>query len=119
MEKNIVNFLNKINISVSNLEQLNGQYILRDTLLGNNYDDLSNNIIELKKIFSSSYMNSLHKGATDNQKWPILNLLRQVLKNCNYKMIPLRKSDGYTKSGKKMFKRYFKIEKIKEQPNMT
>jgi hypothetical protein len=114
MENSVINFLNKVNITVNSLEQLNNILIPRECLLNNDYNDLSNNILELKKLFSSSYMNSLHKTANDTQKWPILNLVRQVLKSCNYKMTPIRKSNGYTKDGKKIFKRYFKIEKIKE-----
>lgn len=113
MESCVISFLNKVNIKVGSLEQLDNILIPRDSLLIVNYNDLSNNILELKKIFSSSYMNSLHKTANDTQKWPILNLVRQVLKSCNYKMTPIRKSDGYTLDGKKKFKRFFKIEKIK------
>ena len=41
-------------------------------------------------------------------------LVRQVLKACSYKMDPIRKSDGYTKGGKKTYKRYFIVKKLKE-----
>ena len=47
------------------------------------------------------------------QKWPLLNLVRQILKVNNYRMKPIRKSDGKTKLGKKKYIRFFnrKIEK--------
>ena len=66
----------------------------------------------LKKHFSSSFLTSLQKNATSKQKWPLLNLFRQILKKNNYVMTPLRKSDGYDDEGKKKFKRYFLINKL-------
>ena len=58
-------------------------------------------IIILKKKFSSSSLTSLQKSAELEQKWPLLNLVRQVLKSCNYLMKPIRQSAGYDKEGKK------------------
>ena len=46
-------------------------------------------------------MTSLHQKAGEHQKWPLLNLVRQILRACNYQMVPIRKSNGYTKDGKK------------------
>jgi hypothetical protein len=40
-----------------------------------------------------------------------LNLIRQLLNVYNYKMEPIRKSDGYTLEGVKKYKRYFQIKK--------
>ena len=54
-------------------------------------------------------MTSLHKNANKNQRWPLLNLVRQILNTYCYKMEPIRKSDGYTLEGVKKYKRYFKI----------
>jgi len=68
----------------------------------------------LKKIFCSSKLTCLQETAESQQKWPLLNLVRQVLKACSYKMEPIRKSDGYTKDGKKKYKRYFVIKQLKE-----
>ena len=51
------------------------------------------------------------------QKWPLLNLVRQVLRSCHYKMTPKRVSAGYTKDGKKIFKRMFIIEKLNKIEN--
>jgi len=86
--------------------------ILRDSLLNENiYKSVENDLVELKKILSSSSLTSLQKEANKTQKWPLLNLVRQILNVYGYKMIPIRKADGYTQDGVKKFKRYFQIVK--------
>ena len=65
----------------------------------------------LKNYIKSSSNTCLHKNAEINQKWPLLNITRQILKNYNYKMSPIRKAEGYTEDGKKIYKRYFLISK--------
>lgn len=93
--------------------------IERESLLNNNiYNELKNEIIELKKMFSSSALTSLQKEADKKQKWPLLNLVRQVLQVYGYKMIPIRKCDGYTEAGIKRFKRYFSITKNSKNATM-
>jgi len=89
---------------------LEGFIISRENLLDiDKYNLVKNDISELKKNFSSSFMTSLQKNATNNQKWPLLNLVRQILNIHHFKMIPVRKSDGYTPEGIKKFKRFFRI----------
>ena len=92
---------------------LNGALIPRDMLLNDSlYVQVREKIPDLKKKFSSSYMTSLHEGAKDQQKWPLLNLIRQVLHIYQYQMKPIRKSDGYTPQGVKKYKRFFLISKL-------
>ena len=113
MNETIKQFLNKVGIEFQNVEQLEGQLIPRDILLNKDlYEEIKKDIPELKKLFSSSSHTSLHKNAEESQKWPIINITRQILKSCNFDMEPIRRSDGKTKDGKKRFKRYFKISKI-------
>ena len=113
MNETIKKFLNKVGIEFENVEQLDGQLIPRDILLNKDlYEEIKKDIPELKKLFSSSSHTSLHKNAEESQKWPIINITRQILKSCNFDMEPIRKSDGKTKDGKKRFKRYFKVTKI-------
>jgi len=39
--------------------------------------------------------------------------VRQILRVCNYKMEPVRRSDGYDDEGKKKYKRFFLVKKFK------
>ena len=101
-----------IGIEFNDVDDLNGLSILRDQLLSDNkYEEVKKLLPELKKIYSSSLMTSLQKNADKFQKWPLLNLVRQILSTHNYKMEPIRKSDGYTLEGVKKYKRYFLIKK--------
>lgn len=89
--------------------------IEREKLLNDcTYNLLLDDVEELKKKLSSSFLTSLHKEAKIKQKWPLLNLVRQILHVYKYKMDPIRKADGYTKDGVKKYKRYFLIQKIEE-----
>ena len=76
------------------------------------YESVKEKIPDLKKKLSSSSLTSLHKNAKQDQKWPLLNLVRQILKTYNYTMKPIRKANGYTKDGKKKYKRFFIINKL-------
>jgi hypothetical protein len=101
-----------IGIEFNEIDDLNGLSILRDQLLSDNkYEEVKKLLPELKKTYSSSLMTSLQKNADKSQKWPLLNLVRQILSIHNYKMEPIRKSDGYTLEGVKKYKRYFLINK--------
>jgi hypothetical protein len=91
-------------------EPLHEQLIPREMLLNNSiYTDIKKRIPELKKLFSSSAMTSLQESAEKTQKWPLLNLVRQILHGYKYEMKPIRKSDGYTPEGVKKYKRFFQI----------
>ena len=113
MDLDIINLLSKCSIDISGT-QLNGMLIERDIFLSETiYKSVSNDIDLLKKRYSSSSLTSLQKTAKDEQKWPLLNLIRQVLRVEQYNMKPIRKADGYTLDGKKKYKRYFLIQKNK------
>lgn len=115
MNKYIINFLQKCKIKFDNIEQLDGLIISRETVLSDNiYDNVKDDIVELRKKYSSSSLTALQKTAEIGQKWPLLNLVRQILKIHDYIMKPVRKSNGYTKEGKKIYKRFFIIHKIKK-----
>ena len=96
----------------NNNKIIEDQLILRDPILDNTiYNSIKIQFPNLKQIFSSSLLTSLHKEAGKNQKWPLLNLVRQILNVYGYNMKPIRKSDGYTADGVKKFKRFFQIDK--------
>ena len=46
------------------------------------------------------------------QRWPLINLIRQILRKYNYQLVPKRVCDGYTKDGIKKYKRFFEVKKI-------
>ena len=111
-ESKYILFLIGINFEI--LNELDGFLIPREQLLNDKkYDEVKKYIPLLKKNFNSSFMTSLQKNADKVQKWPLLNLVRQILSFYNYKMEPTRKSDGYTLEGVKKYKRFFQIKKNK------
>tara|TARA_B100000902_G_scaffold63559_1_gene70317 strand:- start:371 stop:757 length:387 start_codon:yes stop_codon:yes gene_type:complete len=110
----IKEFLNKCSIVFDDYAQLDGMLVPRDVLLSKEkYESIKVDIDKMKKLYSSGSLTSLQKNAMENQKWPLLNLVRQILKSNNYKMDPIRKSNGYTKEGKKKYLRFFAIKKLK------
>jgi hypothetical protein len=113
-------FLNKCGIIFDNIDQLNHMIIPRENLLSTIvYQKVKEDIPELKQIFSSSKLTSLHKFASEKQQWPLLNIVRQILKSYGYLLKPIRKSDGYNEQGKKKIKRLFLIQKIQKNQNIS
>ena len=107
-------FLNKCGIVFEDYKMLDGMLIPRDTLLSQEkYENIKEDLVKMKKMYSSGALTALQKSAEAKQKWPLLNLVRQILKSNNYNMEPIRKSNGYTKEGKKKYLRFFIIKKIK------
>ena len=101
-----------VGFEIDELKDIDGLITPRESLLSDDkYEQIKQFIPGLKKHYSSSCMTSLHFGAEKTQKWPLLNLIRQILNVLNYHMEPIRKSDGYTFEGVKKYKRYFQIKK--------
>ena len=121
MDENIKKIFEKIGIQISEFESLENLIIPRETLLDDNkYDEIRTIIPDLKKQFSSTTMTSLQKTADKNQKWPLVNLIRQILHKNGYGMEPIRKCDGYTLDKIKKYKRFFickKVNHLEEKPN--
>ena len=110
--KKLLDFLDLCKIPCSDINQLSGLQIPRETLLNNDiYNTVKKEIPEFKKIFSSSYLTSLQSSAEKNQKWPLLNLVRQILKAYKFKLTPKRMANGYTKTGK-LYRRIFLVDKL-------
>ena len=108
----IIKMLTIETIISTNEENINGLLIPRELLLDDEkYDKIKIKIPDLKQIFSSSYMTSLQSQAETHQRWPLLNLIRQILRVYQYKLVPKRICDGYTSDGKKKYKRMFIVEK--------
>ena len=113
-QKNTVSkFLNSCGVTCDSIDDLDGTKIPREILLSEErYAEASKAIPSLKEIYSSSYMTSLQKNAKKTQQWPLINIVRQILKSCGYNMKPLRVANGYTKAGKKLYRRFFVVSKI-------
>jgi hypothetical protein len=112
MDNEIKILFKNIGLEINDFYELNGLTISREILLSDDkYDKIKYIIHDLKKKFSSSLMTSLQKNAEKSQKWPLLNLVRQILHVYGYYMEPIRKADGYTLEGVKKYKRYFLIHK--------
>ena len=110
-EEVLIKFFKQIGIELETTNNLEGILITRETLLMNEkYDNIKKEelIQDLKKIFSSTFLTSLQKTAEKNQRWPLLNLTRQILTQLGYNMVPHRKDA----TGKKKYKRFFIIQKI-------
>ena len=112
--KCVIYILNACNITCNSFTELDGLVIPRTLCLNDEkYKQISLELPNLKKHFSSSYLTALQSTATSKQKFPLLNLIRQLLRSCNYKLTPKRITDGYTLSGEKKYIRMFIIEKMK------
>jgi hypothetical protein len=110
---------NSVGIQFSNMSELNGLWIEREQLLNfQKYEDVRKLIPELKTMFTSSTMTSLQQNAGKEQRWPLLNLVRQILSYYNFHMEPIRKADGYTPDGVKKYKRFFVI-RLKNNSSVT
>ena len=115
-EEVLMKFFKQIGIELQSTDNLEGILITRETLLmDEKYDNIKKEeiISDLKKIFSSTFLTSLQKTAEKNQRWPLLNLTRQILTQLGYNMVPHRKSDGKDATGKKKYKRFFIVQKTK------
>ncbi len=91
---------------------LNGHVISRDMLTDKAlYAEIQTILPLLRSIYSSHSMTSFHKNCTSKQAFPSICILRQVLKVHGYVLRPKIQCDGYSDSGKKRTKRFFRIEK--------
>jgi len=117
-EDGLVRFICKA-LHIEPDELKDGLIIERDMLVSKEkYENLKPHIVELKKIFSSKCMTSMHACAEFNQRWPCLNLVRQVLKRMGYDIEPERRCAGRDQDGKKIFERFFKLHKRENIPQI-
>ena len=111
-DKLILNFLNNCEIKCTDLDSIVGLIIPREQLLNVTlYNKVKDDIPKLKSILHSSVYTAVQKNAAENQRWPLLNLVRQLLRRYQYDLKPKRVCDGYTKDGQKKYKRFFEIQK--------
>jgi hypothetical protein len=102
-----------LNYDVDQLEELTSITIQRDVLKGKKITEKILELVpELREVYNSAYLTCLHDNSIYKQKFPVINLFRQILK-CNFLlMTPKVVSNGYEKvTGKKIVTRIFVIEK--------
>jgi len=110
LEKEIICVLSEIGIKIEKLDDAKGLFIEREQLLcDKKYEEVKKLIPKLKQTYSSSFLTSMQKNADKTQKWPLINLVRQMFSIHGYKLEPVRKSNGYTLDGVKKYKRFFLI----------
>ena len=111
--KLLIKIFKLLSFHVDTLEDLTNLTFPRETLLQkDNQKKLMDLIPQLKLVYNSSYLNCLHDNSIFKQKFPGVNLVRQVLKCHHLALTPKIISNGYEKAtGKKKVNRIFKIEK--------
>ena len=110
LENEIICVLSEIGIKIEKLHDAKGLFIEREQLLcDKKYEEVKKLIPKLKQTYSSSFLTSMQKNADKTQKWPLINLVRQMFSIHGYKLEPVRKSNGYTLDGVKKYKRFFLI----------
>lgn len=93
---------------------------LTDLTLSNKYlrnkefnDKIVEMIPKLKKKYKSHKLTCLHKNSLEKQKFPTINMIRQILKCNELKLQPYIVCKGYDKITKeKILERYFVIKEI-------
>lgn len=111
--------LKKLGITISKIDNLVGTVIYRDILLNDSiYNDVKQYIPKLKLALKTTFFTSTQKNASLKQNWPLLNLIRQILRIYDMRLEPKRIADGYTKDGVKKYKRLFEIKEIDKTKNL-
>ena len=105
-------------IEIENIDDLVGIEIERDILITKEavafLQSLQNSFKECG--YKTGVLTALFKNNLTKQKWPALNMMRQILKCNNIRMQPLIKSNGYNKStGKKNVIRSFVFLKLEQK----
>ena len=105
-----------INYPCSTESQLFELLIDRDVLLSVDIEEkLTQLVAKLKSKYKTDGLNCLHKNRNKKQKFPGINLIRQIFKCNGYHLKPFFYSAGYNKAnGQKIVKRNFKVVRLTE-----
>ena len=114
LEPIIIYIFQEIGETISDLSNIEGIVLTREHFTTNNlYPKLQALIPKIKKYLTSSSLTSLQGNAEKKQKNVALNFYRQILRTRGYRLKPFVVSQGYNKTnGKKITKRYYRVEKI-------
>ena len=114
--ENIQKLFKILKLEINSINELYNIRIYHKTLQDPNLVGYFYNLIpNLKENYYSNKLTCLHKNSLDKQKFPGINLLRQILKCNNLKLSPRVLCKGYNPhNGKKLVERYFIIEDLQK-----
>ena len=100
-----------IKLDICSYEDLNNITLSNSYLRSNEFNEKMVKMIpKLKKQYNSHKLTCLHKNSLEKQKFPTINMIRQILKCNNLKLHPYIVCNGYDKITKrKILERYFII----------
>ena len=102
-----------LHITITNKFDLVNVEIDRDSLLEEPFYSYAINYkSKLKPVYKSSKYNCIHSNSVIKQKYPSINLIRQVLKSNQLRLHPHYVSCGYDEYKNKLVKRYFTIKPL-------
>ena len=103
-----------IKYDIYSYEDLNNLTLSNIYLRNKEFNEKIVDIIpKLKKKYKSHNLTCLHKNSLDKQKFPTINMIRQILKCNDLKLQPYTVCKGYDKITKqKILERYFVIKEI-------
>ena len=69
-----------------------------------------------KKQYKSDYLNCLHDNSLKKQRFPAVNMLRQIMRCNGYHLYPYVVCNGFEgKGGKKIRIRYYRVRKLETE----
>jgi hypothetical protein len=103
-----------IKYDIYSYEDLNNLSLSNSYLRNKEFNEkIVDMIPKLKKKYKSHNLTCLHKNSLDKQKFPTINMIRQILKCNDLKLYPYTVCKGYDKITKqKILERYFIIKEI-------
>ena len=91
--------------------QLVGINVPKELIDSHNYEEFTDLVNELRGVYSAGGMRCL-RADSGVQKFPLLNLIRQVSKANGILLEPHSKSDGYEATGKKRLQKWFIVKSM-------
>ena len=116
LEEIVLRVLRAAGVAAPSFAEIDGLTIPRGILVRPGaYTEAAGIVPELKAHFSSTHMTCLQDEAPGAQRWPLLNLVRQVLRAAGFTMEPRRLSDGYGPDRRKRYRRVFDVRQAPKQ----
>lgn len=117
--ESIKKLLNILGYKVNNLTDIENLSIDHSQLRAKDIKDKFYKLIpEMREIYDSHYLTCLHINSNKKQKFPAVNMIRQILKYNGYKLTPKVISKGYNPFTKhKIIERFYIINKLETKNN--